>query len=221
MALYSMSLLFRKKTLWKFVYNWDTLTPWVCSIIPHQNQSSCFTQLMTCNGLPAEPLRQWSYAKKPLSLGLLPLLQPTSGLIWQWCEGNLPKPYLHPQRGEPHLPTGNPQPGGGTLPLQAELGNLTDQELYQLLEDLHQVVALCELNAPPEVLHQDFGKTHKGMEVQIRMTRRSPFLEGQGWFPLDNPPNPKTAIPTTSPYTTRWRTGSWGTTSSTPSSCPT
>ena len=46
---------------------------------------------------------------------------------------------------------------------------------------------------PPEVLHQDLGKTHKGMEVQIRMMKRSSFLEGEGGFPQtkDNHSNHK------------------------------
>ena len=56
---------------------------------------------------------------------------------------------LHPQ-SDPHSPTGNPHWGGGTLQcLQAEFGDLTDKELCQLMEDLHQEVALHELHAPP------------------------------------------------------------------------
>ena len=51
--------------------------------------------------------------------------------------------------GEVHLPTGNPQPSGETLQcLQASRGDLADKELHQLMEDLHQEVALCELDAP-------------------------------------------------------------------------
>ena len=39
---------------------------------------------------------------------------------------------------ELHLPAGNPHPPGGVLQcLQVDLGNLADDELYQLIEDLH------------------------------------------------------------------------------------
>ena len=53
--------------------------------------------------------------------------------------GDPSKPQSPPSEGEggSHSPSGNPHPGGGTLcHLQAELGNLTDQELHQLEEDL-------------------------------------------------------------------------------------
>ena len=65
--------------------------------------------------------------------------------------GEPPKAQFPPSEGdgEPHLPAGNPHPGGQTPhSLQAELGDLTDHELCQLWEDLHQEVALCKLNAP-------------------------------------------------------------------------
>ena len=60
--------------------------------------------------------------------------------------GDPSKPQSLPSEGEgdPHLPTGNPHLGGGTLScLQAELDDLTDQELHQLVEDLCQEIALC------------------------------------------------------------------------------
>ena len=78
--------------------------------------------------------------------------------------------------GEPHLPAKNPHPGGVTLHhLQADLGDLADQELHQLLEDLCWEVTLCELNAPPAALHQCLGKTQQEMGTWMQMTRRSPF----------------------------------------------
>ena len=58
-------------------------------------------------------------------------------------------PHLYGE-GDSHSPTGNPHLGGGTLHcLQAEFGNLTDQELCQLMEDLQQEITLCKLHAPP------------------------------------------------------------------------
>ena len=48
-----------------------------------------------------------------------------------------------------HSPTGNPHWGGGILQhLQEELGDLTDQELQQHVEDLHLEIKLCELHVP-------------------------------------------------------------------------
>ena len=50
---------------------------------------------------------------------------------------------LPSNRGEePHSSPGNPNPGGRTpQQLQANLGDLADDELQQLMEDLHQEVA--------------------------------------------------------------------------------
>ena len=84
------------------------------------------------------------------------------------------------------MPTGEPHPGGG-IPyhLQADLANLAKDDLHQLMEDLCWEVTLCELNAPPEALHQFLGNpVWSGIPMQ--MTRRSPFPEGEGGFPLDN-----------------------------------
>ena len=94
------------------------------------------------------------------------------------------------EEGEPHLPHDNPHPSG-EMPchLQAELGNLTNHELYQLVEDLCQEIALHEVNALPAALHQCFGDTHQGVGMPKRVTRRSLFCEGEGGFPQDNHPH--------------------------------
>ena len=88
--------------------------------------------------------------------------------------------------GDPHSPTGNPHPGWGTLHcLQTELGKLTDQELCQLREDLHQI-ALHELHAPPPaILNQLLGENLHEAVILMGMARRSPFQEGEGGFPRD------------------------------------
>ena len=50
---------------------------------------------------------------------------------------------------ELHSLAHNPYPPEGMLKcLQADLGDLADGDLHELMEDLHQEVALCELNAP-------------------------------------------------------------------------
>ena len=54
------------------------------------------------------------------------------------------------EEGESHSPPDNPHPSGETLHcLQVELGNLTDHELHQLVEDLHQEITLHELKTAP------------------------------------------------------------------------
>ena len=94
--------------------------------------------------------------------------------------------------GEPHSPTDNPNPGGQTLHhLQAELGNLTDHKLYQLMEDLCQEIALHELNAPsrsPPPMpwgHQSGSRNLNEDEWEVT------FPRGGGWVPLAQPsPSP-------------------------------
>ena len=68
--------------------------------------------------------------------------------------------------GDPNSPTGNPHLGGGILQdLQAELGNLAGQELHQLMEDLHQEIALHELHTPPAILNQLLGVNLQGAVI--------------------------------------------------------
>ena len=60
---------------------------------------------------------------------------------------------------EPHLSPSNPHPGGRTPQhLQANLGDLADNELCQLMEDLCWEVALQELNAPHRNPYQHLGE---------------------------------------------------------------
>ena len=107
--------------------------------------------------------------------------------------GEPPKTQSPPSEGEmePHSPTGNPNPGGGTLHhLQVELGNLTDYKLHQPLEDLCWEVALCELNAsyrsPPLMPWENplvnGSPNQDGQEVT--------FLTGGGWVPPKTPRQP-------------------------------
>ena len=73
--------------------------------------------------------------------------------------------------------------------ISAYFGNLADHKLHQLMENLCQEVTLPELNAPPEALHQHLGETQQGAEIPMQMTRRSPFLEGEGGSPQGNHTN--------------------------------
>ena len=91
-------------------------------------------------------------------------------------------------------PTSNPNQGGGTPQcLQAELGDLADRELWQLMEDLQQIT-LHELHAPP----YDPQPTPWGQpsgdgnfnEDDWEVT----FLRGGGWVPPRQPsPTPAPA----------------------------
>ena len=71
--------------------------------------------------------------------------------------GYPPKLQSPPSEEEDDInsPTGNPDWGGGTPQcLQADLGDLTERNLWQLVEDLQWKIALCELHAPPAIGNQ-------------------------------------------------------------------
>ena len=52
--------------------------------------------------------------------------------------------------GEPHTPPYQTPPSEETLhPIHAQLGDLNDSELQQLIKDLLQEIAQCELTVPP------------------------------------------------------------------------
>ena len=60
--------------------------------------------------------------------------------------------HLKPLKGdgEPHTPPQQTPPSRGTLHhLQADLGDLADHELQQLVEELHQEITQHGMNAPP------------------------------------------------------------------------
>ena len=83
--------------------------------------------------------------------------------------------------GELHTPPQQTPPSGGTLcHLQADLGDLADHELWQLMEDFHQEITQCRMNACPAVPLQANGHAHWVVESLRRLTRRSPFQERKG-----------------------------------------
>ena len=90
---------------------------------------------------------------------------------------------LNPSNGEGelHTPPEQTPPSRGILHhLQAELGDLADHELQQLVEDLRQEIALHKENMPPSSPLPIHGYAHWGVGTPKRMTRRSPFQEGEG-----------------------------------------
>ena len=129
------------------------------------------------------------------------------------CRGRLPPKLwslLSWEDDDVNPSTGNPNQGGGTPGcLQAELGDLTDRELWQLMEYLQQEIALCELHAPPSNLQPTpWGKpsgsgNYQKDDLEVTFPRGgswgplgqpSPTLApegpGGGWVPLGSPPQP-------------------------------
>ena len=110
--------------------------------------------------------------------------------------------------GEPHSPAKNSHAGGVTLHnLQADLGDLTDQELHQLLEDLCWEVTLCELNAHPSSPPLMPWENLTGNRDLDADDQEVTFLRGRAG-------SPGTALPTSGSHTAILRMGSTGTTSS-------
>ena len=89
------------------------------------------------------------------------------------------------------MPAGNPHPGGETPHhLQMDLGNLADQELHQLMKDLHQAVTFCELNAPPRRPPPMPWGNPAGSRDPNANDQEVTFLRGGGWVPLGQPFQP-------------------------------
>ena len=78
------------------------------------------------------------------------------------------------------LPNKLSQNGGTLHHLQVELGDLNDHQLCQLVEDLTQEIEQHELTVPHSNPLQMNGYAHWAVESPRRMTRRSPFQEGEG-----------------------------------------
>ena len=93
---------------------------------------------------------------KLIAIKIIAPMEP-SGKDVHHCRGGYPsKLWSLPSEEEDdtNAPTGNPHWGGYSAMLQAELGDLTDQELQQQMEDLYQEIALHELDVPPAILNQ-------------------------------------------------------------------
>ena len=132
---------------------------------------------------------QWNYEMNRLPFELQLLWSITLRVYIAVAGGDHSKPWSPPSEGEgdPHSLTGNPHPGGNTLHcLQAELGNLADQELWQLMEDLHQEITLHGLHTPPSNPQptpwgEPSGKGNtNGDDPEVT------FPRGEGGFPKGN-----------------------------------
>ena len=83
--------------------------------------------------------------------------------------------------GEPHTPPHQTPPSGATLHhLQADLGNLADNELWQLMEELHQEISQQRINTPPAVPLQANGHVIFGTIVSFNMLMQNFYKITQG-----------------------------------------
>ena len=91
--------------------------------------------------------------------------------------------HLNPTTGdgELHTPPYQTPPNEETLfRIHAQLGDLNNSELLQLVRDLSQEIAQCKLTVSPSNPLLEIGHAHWAVVNQRRMTRRSPFQEGEG-----------------------------------------
>ena len=91
--------------------------------------------------------------------------------------------------GEPHTPPYQTPPSEETLHrLHAQLGDLNDSELQQLVKDLSQEIAQHKLIVPPSNPLLMIGYTCQAVNSLRKMTRRSPFQEREGGVQRGKPP---------------------------------
>ena len=91
--------------------------------------------------------------------------------------------------GEPHTPPYQTPPSEETpCCLHAQLGDLNDSELWQLVKDLMQEIAQYELTVPPSNSLLMTGHVCWAVESLRKMTGRSPFQEGEGGVQRGKPP---------------------------------
>ena len=85
------------------------------------------------------------------------------------------------REGEPHTPPYQTPSNKETLHcIHVQLGDLNDNELWQLVRDLSQEIAQCKSRAPPAIPFLKIGHACWAAVSQRKMTRRSPFQEGEG-----------------------------------------
>ena len=91
--------------------------------------------------------------------------------------------------GEPRTPPYQTPPSE-EMPcsLHAQLGELNDNDLCQLIKDLMQEIAQCKLLVPPSNPLLITGHVRQAVESPRKMTGRSPFQEGEGGVQRGKPP---------------------------------
>ena len=90
--------------------------------------------------------------------------------------------------GEPHTPPQQtPQSGGALQHLQAELGDLADHELQQLVEEQHQEITQCRKNVPISSLPPSEWACPSGSRELEEDDQEATFAGGGRWDPLRQP----------------------------------
>ena len=83
--------------------------------------------------------------------------------------------------GESHTPPYQTPPNEETPRcIHAQFGDLNDHELRQLIRDLSQEIVQHKSTASLAIPLLEIGHTHRTVVYQRKMTRRSPFQEGEG-----------------------------------------
>ena len=235
-----MSLPSRKKTSWEFVYQ-----------LGHIHPLGVLHQTMTVESIilfwSADDIEHAAihraikamefYVNKPIAIRATTPSASHTRAYTTVVGREPPKALCLPSEWEGRNlihPLDNPHPGGETTHhLQAELGDLADHELHQLLEDLHQEVTLCEAECTPQKpsINALWGNPSRWAGILMQGDWEVTFPErGRMGSPRDNHSHqwphttrrrvgfPGTTIPTYCPHITGWGMGSSGTTSSTPNS---
>ena len=90
--------------------------------------------------------------------------------------------------GRPHTPPKQTPPGGETLHcLHAELGDLNNHKLHQLMADLNQELAQCELIVPPSDPPPNDWVCPSGSQEPEEDDQKVTFPGGGRWGPLRQP----------------------------------
>ena len=101
--------------------------------------------------------------------------------------------HTHPsnREREPHMPPQQTPPSGGTLHhLQAELGDLANHELHQLMEDFMQEIAQHKIHVPPSNPPPSKWVCPLGSREPKEDDQEVTFLGGGRWGPPMQPTPP-------------------------------
>ena len=141
-------------------------------------------QWASCSAIKAIDLRD-----EPVVIWVMAPLEHNIEVYIAIAGGDHSKPWSLPseEEGDPNSPTGNLYLGGTTPHyLQVELGNLLDEKLQQLMEDLHQEIAPCELHTPLSNPQPTPWGEPSGSGNTNRDDLEITFPKGEGGFPWDN-----------------------------------
>ena len=109
---------------------------------------------------------------------MAPMQAHITAFIEMWCSNPVTR------EGELHTPPYRTPPNEETpCHIHVQLGDLNDNELQQLVRDLLQEIAQHESIAPPAIPFLEIGHAHWAVVSQRKMTRWSPFQEGEGSLP--------------------------------------